>query len=304
MALLFADPPVLRRFENDLDTGKIQLEWTRIGRDFYFRPKNARIELVWCHLGRGGYASDLLRAKPAISTWTTQNIKRSLAGFDVWRAAFLEDCDLFFQMDFGVVRLPAKIGIEQEFARFDLSNHFSSPHNRLTSASELQSIIRDSLSEIKRLKNVLNQPRQSRVLWSINWLWGTQEELERLLLSMAIIVRQPQNDSEEWHYQLMNNFRGNMIWNHYDSNSKVDVPLCEPFFNCLKRYFPVEISCQVIYTIHNIGDLHHGYVGPLLNLSTKNVTAHEKLEALLTWRDFLRDKIPATEIDELLRPFC
>lgn len=299
MALLFAEPPVLRRFENDLDTGKIQLEWTRIGRDFYFRPKNARIELVWCHLGRGGYASDLLRAKPAISIWTTQKIKRSLANFDVWRAAFVEDCDLFFRDDFGVVRLQGKKGGEQEFARFELLNPFSSSHNKLASAVELQRIIEDSLPEIELLKDILKSPPEQRILRTVHWPWGTQQELEKLLRAMATIIRQPQHSWYEWYYYVANRFREPIITDPRYVNPQISGLEHNPFLSCLKRYFPVEVSELTIYTIHNIESYDEMNYSPIIKISKGMPTSHEKIEAWMLWQDFLTEKIPPAEIEKL-----
>ena len=297
---MFADHPLLRRFENELDVNGFQLEWTKIERDFYSRPKGANVEIVWWHSGRGGcYESDLLRSKRAIVESTAHKIIREIANFQVWRAAFLDDCDLFFRADFGVVRLKGKVGGEQEFARFALPTAFSSPHKCLSSSLELRRVIEDSLAEIERLKMILKQPPESRVWWSISWNWGTQQELEKLLRAMAILVRQPQHELEEWYYQLRSHFQGQVTPFPHHSAPSIHLDSFRPFLNHLKLCTPCKISFTTIYDIHNIASLEPHYWWPSLNLSTKMPTAHEKIEAWMLWQDFLTGKIPTAEIKKL-----
>lgn len=281
--------PLLRRFENELNIGEHNLEWTIYGEDFFFRLKDSDVAIIWCCIERRYYAN--LLSSPNESERVAQQIKQELAKFQVWRMAFLENCDVFLKQEIGLVRR----GKEREFAKFELPNPFSSPHNALTSPVELQIVVENSLPEIGRLKQVLNQPPEARVWFNVNWAWGTSQELEGLLQAMATLIRQPQHGSSEWQYHLKNRFSSPITSRPYNYKLIPNPASYFPFLLCLGRYFPVEVNKLVIYDKR--GSYKENW--PTINFSTKMPTSHEKIEAWMLWQDFLTGKIPPEEIKKL-----
>lgn len=287
--------PLFRRFENWLTVGEYELEWTIYERDFFFRPQDAEVEVIWCCPGKYRYERQLLN--PQQEERTGRKVKKEMLALHALRFWPLEGYDLFFRSRYGLVRSTES----DDLAQFQVSRGSYSPNRLLTTPDELQEIVQSSREKTAEAVLWLNAPESQRGWHQVHWPWGTHEELKSLLRAMAALVRQPQNEDLLWQCQIRPNFRAGIQLNKRFPHSAVPLRArYKPFLDCLITHFPVESECVVFYNKW-AGEAREFW--PQVDLSSAMPTAHGKLEALLTWRDFLQNKIPAAAIEALLSPF-
>ena len=231
-----------------------------------------------------------------------RKIEREMIAPHALRYWPLENCELFFRSRHGLVRTQESAGL----ARFEVSRESYSPNRLLTDSDTfsdtLQKIIEQSHDKIEAVLRWLRQSEREQGWHTVQWPWGTHDELRNLLRAMAVLVRQPEHENFLWQCEVRPDFRSGIILRKpYSHHAIPKRAFYRTFLLYLSDNFPA-VSESV--TLYNRNGVEAGQIWPLVELSSGMPSQHEKLEALLTWRDFLRDKIPAAEIDELLRPFC
>ena len=197
----------------------------------------------------------------------------------------------------------ADLGRRGREVRIELPNQFHTPNRLLTSTQELQTIVDSFGDKLDKAWFAMNQSIENRGWASVSWPWDTREKLKDLIQAMGVLIRQPQHGNQLWVYWIKTNFTAEIFLDgpYFNSPGQApDVGIYRPFLDCLKIHFPIESDILPIYAAegYEMEDLW-----PFVEICSSMPTAHEKIEALLLWRDFLRGKIPAAQIDELLRPF-
>ena len=289
--------PLLHRFENYFVVGEHHLEWTTFGEDFFFRPRDAHTEVIWCASRCAHYGRQLMF--PRQSKKVLHNLKKQITSNYTWRYfPVSKNCELFLSGLIGLVRVHQVEGLVG--LRFCDGNSLSSMS--LSNPVDIAKVVQINQPNIEQIRKAVDCPLQDRGWSNVHWPWGTQQQLKDILRAMAAIVRLPEHETGQWRFQVRNRF-DSYIFSDNPRRTKVtpEKTTYEPFIQCLRSHFPVKIDKMAFRTDKGV---EREEIWPSLIVSLEMPTAHEKLEALLLWRDFLRDKIPATEIDELLRPFC
>ncbi len=288
---------LLRRFENELNVGEHHLEWTIRGEDFFFRPRAADIETIWCGLECADFGRQLMF--PRQSKKVIHRIKKQISSNYVRKYyPIAEDCEMFLFGLSGLVRFRQVEGL----LGVTLPCENVPALNLLSSSPSLSDVIQCVHPRIEKIRHAICCSLSERCWSNINWPYGTHQQLRILLRAMATLIRQPEHGMGQWRFQLRNRFDSAIfLENSSVSGIMPDKTIYEAFLQCLRSYFPIRIERLVFCTSRGIT---REEIWPQAIISSGMPTQHEKLEALLTWRDFLRDKIPAAEIDGLLRPFC
>lgn len=274
------------------------MEWTVYERDFFFRPQDADVEVIWCCLEKRKYAKQLWQSHQ--SEKLVSKLMDEIETPRAWRFwPLTKDCEIFFASRHALVRWNEI----EELASLDLLRGGFAPNRLFSSTDDLQELVEECREQIEKLALMMKFPQAERSWRSVQWPWGTHTELRNLIRSMGVLVRQPQHENHAWEYAIKPGFPAHIYfgarWPNHAAIPKATFH--QPFFDCLSKHFPVECEKLVLY---NSAGAERKEFWPTVDMLSAMPTVHEKLEALLTWRDFLRDKIPAAQIDELLRPFC
>ena len=176
--------PLFQRFENELMVGEHDLEWTTYGRDFFFRPQEAEVEVIWCCLEKRKYAKHLCQTsqaeKLAIKLADEIEIPRA------WRFwPLTENCELFFASRHALVRWNEV----EDLASFDVLRGGVAPNRLFSSTDDLQKLVENCLDQIEKLGRTMKCAPDERTWQNVLWPWGTHKELRSLIRGMGVLVR-------------------------------------------------------------------------------------------------------------------
>ena len=281
--------PLFERFEKELVVGDQTFEWTFHERDFFFRPSESDIGILWCELARHQAVTRFDLEK---SQRTQKRIAKNLQKQRIWRFWPLEnERELVLNLDFALIR--------QVNAPFWLRLDWLKPFFR-----DGDDLLFRTGADFFPIEHFLEN---GDVDWELAaacfdetssvWNWfdcerGSMETLQKLaeayiLLSdgyikyygaghlrfSSILQASQQSPASVWHstYRI-----AEILDSHFSLRFKSFVPRIYEASGALKKH-------------------------PSLFINRKSEpTNHEKLEALLLWRDFLRGKMPEAEIETLL----
>ena len=294
--------PLLRRFENDIEIGPYHLEWTTRGRNIFFRLYGTGIKTIWCWtdflyshsscpVGAGPKAKAKINKKFAREF--AEQIETPLA-LRFWPVS--EQRELYFCSRY----CEANLGREGWDATFKIGKEFASCNRLFSSPDELQEIVESLKDKFDKAESAFKNASEGCQWLNVSWHYGTNDQLVNLLKAMGALIRQPCDKPHAWRYIIKINFPPCQISPFVWQNLMPEADTYEPFLHCLRTHFPLKSDAL---PLHRVG-YSEDNLWPSVKMSSGMPTQHEKIEALLTWRDFLRDKIPAAQIDELLRPFC
>ena len=277
--------PLFRRFENELNLSDERYEWTTRGDDLFIRPKEASPFVVWTMLGRGDLARQLAGARDETVVPAPLKIFQTVRGRFFWRFWLLkngEEC--FLRKRCGLLR------VKGELVRFDFLLAFD--HFSRAKPQEIASLLGSCVCETEAARRWGQMSQHERINQLVTVEGGTYEQLTALI-SSAFVLCEPRHGS----YPLQLNTPGKVslqlffIWGQTRLDSMLKV---------LSHHFSLKTEMQLWRGCDSFGD---PIDVPCPEFSSGETSHHEKLEALLVWRDFLRDKLPPDEIEALLQPF-
>ncbi|BCM91337.1 hypothetical protein IAD21_03207 [Abditibacteriota bacterium] len=293
---MLSSHPLFRRFENELTVGEQKLEWTVQANDFVFRPQDADESIVWFLLRRANLRGFLLSQCNAANIDDNRaKIENIVLGRQFWRWWQLpsgEEC--FLRKNYGIFRAP-----NGEFVRFDFP---AVPGNigRMAGEDIEQFLKKLSTpgSDLETAREWLKVSVQERVRQLLVLRGGDFGELEALIRGALILSGVPETKFAMRDVMIM---PGRILLQYeaprYETGYAHPVDV---FFVILNRYFHLERTAQEWRGHDEFGD-PADVPYPIYTASQPN--QHERLEALLVWRDFLRGKLPSEEIEKLLPRF-
>ena len=260
------------------------LEWTTRGADLFARPLNADVEIVWCWPGQYQVALkrdaeqrvlQAIQKEKAMRFWPMPNGEHLL----------LRQKEGFFNVPTSTFVL--KFGICRDFFPADVL---------ALSADELRQAV-DKLEdtyELRFVRALMAQTREPR-LW-IDWVKGTGTEFESLALAAFVLTGVGEFRAEAAKPRQPLDLQECLRPFPEDENE-----VLIPFINVLSEFFEAQSSLHV-RRLRNYRCQQ--CPAPLWAFDRRGdePTQHERLEALLLWRDFLRGKMPDAETEALLRP--
>lgn len=301
---------LFRRFSNVLEPFSPEsqtpaFEWEIENDDLLLRAKGSDLNIVWAYLGRRDLGMKLQKLRTQRTTGN--RVRGAFRSRRLWRMWPLESGETaFLRGEFGLIRFAG----ERRLVRFEMPTRaFQSALQALEASEErLDSLFQQlQLDEDSDFNAARRWHEKHRDEWdSLEFQRGSREELEAILKAMAPLLLDPK---QPYYW----------IWN---PSIKPDCSLLD-----LRRPFPSYIlywnkSCQIAaerigalmdeeFEVHMDTSRWRGYdlrgdpAGRVLpQLRFTDGTMHERMEALLSLRDFLRDKLPPEEIAALLTPFA
>lgn len=270
----------LQRFQNEFEfvwkatSQNMFVEWLAQNGDVFFRPRGADPGVLW-------HALDLLRRRTPAAV-----LGEALKIGQLRRALQISEREtVFLALEEGIVHLP---GHEYGAA-------FSIPPQAQMSDSEV--LLMASPEELATRTSAIldnNPDFQSARLWlqndpprslDIAVQRGTKRELELLLRALNQIF----SSTTPSQFYLQSGF---------EPFTSPEKDHASPWLKVLTEHFRPRPVAR--YRVRGFSGWHRGYDGSP-EFEGDAPTQHERLEALLLWRDFLRDKIPEEEIETLLR---
>ena len=282
--------PFCRRFENQLEVGELKLEWTTRASDLVLRPFEADESIVWFLLKRADYGPELLHRNRMVSFIVFPDIRlqQAINGRQFWRYWQLpsgEDC--FLRKNYGLFRTTSA-----ELVRFNFPRAFVNFAD--AKGEEIEQFLRELEapgSDLEAAKAWSKLPERERVWRYLRLRGGRASELEELLRAALVLA-----DTSHARFTFNIPLPGPVAWKHLNwwRGSRIN-----QFLDILDVHFPLNRDAQDWRGHDAFGDpMDVPY--PVFN--STEPTQHERLEALLLWRDFLRGKIPDAQIESLLRP--
>jgi len=278
--------PLYRRFDSKLKSSPdLTIEWMGVTPDLFGRPVDADVEIVWCW--------------PGSYTWIQhRTFFRVMQKRKPTRFFPLDGGEtLLLNQTYGFLRSPES-PLMFHLLRFSLPFQFWGSDNFLDVKPPL---FQERVEELKTWKGLV-EARELICLPSDSWDWlqwkrGSRQELEPLLHSLLVLFAGGFSFELSPKHGL--NFH-TMLWletphgkKHRETFAKV---LAECFVATVNPQIPrAFLTSEAESPFHEIC---------LQRLPEQEPSQHERLEALLLWRDFLRDKLPPEEIAALLTPFA
>ncbi len=296
-----SEHPLFRRFENELELAGAKgepfpVEWTTIGRDFYLRPAEAEVGVVWRYFGRGN--QDGLVKGSHIPTDVREQLNKVLASANFWRVWPLNDDEcVFFRHKFFLFGFLDG----ERFARIEMPlprprNAHDCLHLKPNAVQSLVSFI--SEEELAEARPWIKNP--TNACDYVDWNKGSRREFEQLMRGYALLFLPAQSrgmlrvDFPPFADDGRSNFSNVFMPSRNPGVSAYALTafraLFADAFHVAPREFPKGYARNGYHLDFSIG------------IERAAPTAHERLEALLLWRDFLRGKMPDAEIEALLRP--
>jgi len=281
------------RFKNEFklrwpfSNSTLEIEWIRKGQILYLRPKGSSTELLWmCRV-------DKIPHQPED---TVKTLASALNLRDVWRCCFFEGQPIFLNRREGImVRETDYLGVAFHLPKHHFTN-FQQPQTCLLSAHEyveakLQIIKSDDTSDYNRARKWLSRYED---IWSlIEWDEKTRKEIIFLLRGLYWLF----GDYEMPNYaslSLIRRERRKLVGFYSGSRFLKAPPI---LFEVMKQHFQLHhLDRRRIYYPASWSHLDGSF--PSFRFSPP--TAHEKIEALFLWREFLTGKLPTDEIEAIL----
>lgn len=283
---MHSEHPLFRRFEDEFefvwpsDKRIFAVEWTRRNGDVFFRPLGAPLWLLWHAL------DELNRREPDVV------LDESLHNDQLWRVFVVAPDELLLlnSSQCLLTKEGAKRGavLYGDFKRqnLDIDNLLLTP---VTTWEEIFGLRPD---ELERTRSWLQNYEEG---WSsLRFDSGSKEELKPLFAaSLQLFIdfdttQEYRRGGFEWFERQGNEVVINARW-----NEEIPSQLCA----ALSSHFSLVYESR-LYVRGFSGWLRAWETLPVVPVSAPS--AHERLEALLLWRDFLRGKMTPAEIESLL----
>lgn len=290
--------PLFRRFERVVefptDLQQEPLECEIYGDDLWLRPAGSDVRVVWAYLGRrdtGELLSDAKQRKKAV-----KRIGKALAAKRFWRYWPLEKYGggLFLRRNFGLIHLPD----QPMMARFDFRPAFQNADDLLNAESERIETFVARLEQQTNFQEVLAWLQNHRNDWAdVFFERGSQSQLEALLRSSWALFRPQNTEFDTWCFTPRSEIGSVIVWYF-------------PLFAALERSKKDKVQ-RLFAVMHehivvrSLPDRRYSLTGEPEYMRRPNVWApvpsmHDRMEGLLVWQEFLRDKISSQEIETLL----
>jgi len=283
---------MFRRFEKRVTLWDRELERQTDGRDLFLRPVGEKVDVVWCRphhvLGWIGHRNQPRRSEfnPNLKYWKSHPPYRF--------CPVNQTTELFLREGHGFYRSTAFPCL----LRFSLPHHFFGHDDPLTiDAAKMRDLISDwKEGDDFALLEKLALDGRTGLSW-LQWERGSWEELEPLLQALLVL--------REGRFYFVPN----------STKPQLDFKSALQFAPTAKKIKPSKIAATLnlffeARTSPELKRLYHEPEipsnAPMIEMKSPargDVSQHERLEALLLWRDFLRDKLPPEEIAALLTPF-
>ncbi|BCM91338.1 hypothetical protein IAD21_03208 [Abditibacteriota bacterium] len=291
------------RFPNTVEipesTPLIALEWEVIGSDLWLRPMQGDVEVAWCYLGQAAL-SERMR-KSTRQKMAAKKMGKALAAKRLWRfwPSTTTEGELFLRREFGLIRLPDKPWL----ARFNFRGVFKNSSDVLNAKPRhLENLVRQ-LEERDDFQEALVWLRDYEDEWSnVYFERGSRQQLEALLVGFWALFHPLQSDSEAWYFVSILAEDHSLKWYWPDASFAKNKPVrraARRLFELLHEYMVMKPLPQRPYSA-SAGKPEY-MVTPRILVPAPSM--HERMEALLIWREFLIDKISHDEIEALLPQF-
>jgi len=286
---------VFEAFENFFDVTwhwkqqTFACEWKRIERDVFFRPRGEDVRFVW-HIRLPSYVP--------ISESNANQLVQVYAGALgwAWRFYCIDDTPILLHLGSGLVFCDhANVGrgfkLDYKMFKpwFDADKHLFGPQDFIE--EQLALTMNEPNSQLRQAKQWVEEYRDDFSFMEMKH--GNREHLQQLLHGLTLLF------PFSW-----NAWRGTIHPFERFRNCDLRVRTSGHNLNCsrlvfsLNEHFCCRLTPRIL--IHRGVSWKRHYQLP--TFPTTSPSHHERLEALLLWRDFLRDKLPPDEIEALLQP--
>lgn len=292
--------PLFARFPNHSefcwpwDSRWIPIEWIETEKGFFFRPQGESVRFIW-----HSYPSSSLSLKQDFDPFS-----RSINKECLYRYYCLADGDeISLNWKEGVVHTPQKhrgraFDLPEEFAPYRRSQRcLFAPIEAVEPllgnlASDPQS---DPQSDFAAAREQAKEYANAWTLVVTNQ--GSRQELKAILEALVVLfanAKAQQRRQNGVSFLLFQREAGNRLTVHYPS-SCLDLP--KRAFDILNQHFTLTLDTR--YRRFNWQGWRHFDETPHFQC-TASPSMHEKMEALVTWRNFLKGKVPDAEISQLM----
>ena len=272
------------------------LEWRLVGDDLFLRPRGADVQIVWAYLIKRDFGKRL--ENPARRRAALKKLGKVLNAHQLWRYWPLENGELFLRSTWGLMRVPNAPAM----LRFELPARFESAQATLRASAE-------QVAELVVLaRHTEDYARGSAWLHAYRDAWdcvaferGSRAQLERLLRGFWALFDAPGDAADGWRFwDTKTPESATVRWSRpyvmpYDLEKQARI---DRMFNVLSR----EIVLKVVdVAAYDKRAKPTALRCPNVLVPTQ-FSAHERLEGVLAWRDFLNQHLPPDEVEQLLSP--
>ena len=269
------------------------LEWERIGEDLWLRPACGEVEIVWCYLGQGTLGERLVH--PRLQKSAAKKLGKALSAKRFWRFRSFSEGELFLRRGFGLIRLSEKPFL----TRFNFRGAFKNGGDVLYASPQRLENIGHELEQQADFRQSLRWLQDHEDEWSnVYFERGSRQQLELLLRGFWAIFRPPDSQYREWVYTLFTSKAGTFFWYWPYASFGGD----ERGQAATRRLLEMVNEAVVVKMVPRTAYDSKGsptYL-PRPRVHAPWPSQHDRMEALLLWREFLRDKLPPEEIEALL----
>ena len=266
------------------------IEWTTRGRDFFCRPGGSDAQTVWCQPAHPQVPSCFQHLKShqsARGILLPEFEKRNL-----WRFLAVDDGrEFLLSLDFALMR--------HEGAAFWLRLNWLDPvfhdldelmFDKIKASDSLEERLEDGTKDWESALQLFNQ----KDWWSrVECSKGSIEELRRLVEAYVVVWGNSVNikSVKDLRLQSLLEVPKNSSSEQKRANQQI-VKLLDSHFRLRVKNVAERMYVESGKSVERLE----------LKLNPPSEpTEHDRLEALLVWRDFLRDKMPSEEIEALLQ---
>lgn len=287
---MFPDHPLFRRFENELELSpELSIEWAMRGRDFFFRPLQSDLRVLWCQPERRNVAPVVFQS-PVNRRHLQQRLAKNLASRNLWRFwPWDEERELLIRNEYALIRRT-----DADFwLRLDWLHPFFDSGDEWLFRADVLGVERALEScglEWDFVADLMSQ-RENQWHW-LECARGDMSELKHGLWAYMTLSGHYLNSFERGDLR----FRS-LLRVPYDAPSLEWLQL-RRVAELLDAHFTLRLNRFARRVYKRDGRPKKRpeiYIRPQLAPS-----AHERLEALLLWRDFLRGKVSDAEAETLL----
>lgn len=272
------------------------IEWTSAFGDFFFREKGADTQILWCDLG---YTVTPKRPLPPARRATLgKRVSRAFNGRTFFRVVPFEDGDdwLLVRPKRGLIKSPAQSAAG---AVWQWEASFGDGRKQIVWLSQPLAWFEEWLSGQNGLD--LDAARLFAPLDAQGRTWapfGGDERAQSLIAALQTLCFDTQSGITTSIWRLSPTLSGVYIYPDWHPTKPTISPAAQGLLALLKHYLPLQFRRERWLTI-GIGGKEQRQVMPVFTVQA--VSAHERLEATLLWRDFAREIGLESEVEPLLR---
>ncbi len=267
------------------------IEWTTLGRDFFCRPGDSDLQIVWCQPAHPQVPACFRHLKSHQSARTIllpEFEKRNL-----WRFFALDDGrELLLSLDFALMRYEgASFWLRLNWLDSVFHDLDELMFDKIKASDSLEDRLEDGTKDWESALQYSGQ----RDWWSrMECLSGSLEQLRRLVEAYVLIWSIPVA------IKSVKDLRFQSLLQAPKGASSEQQRTSQQVAKLLDRHFRLRVK--------NIAERMYLESGKSVERLELNIAPpsepneHQRLEALSVWRDFLQGKLPSEEIEALLQP--